>query len=301
MNVIIDYLKKLMPLCERREMLLALKGLRDEHNDTLMPVLNELREQFTDHQFKSKLYKDYEIRLRRYINFNQQPMALVLRSIENLQALFPFIEKEINENFGPQVATASMTYDSVNVLRFLDSVAFYIRYARKFLLRVVAEESMAIGGTRQELVRGEMEYLEENLDNFCGLFPSMIKTEGELRQVFRKVSTALVDEATSDLAFKTLGNEKIDPLRLANFSPQKNWLMSLGKAYAEWQVARYRSGKEDLAALQMRLAEMSELVRSGKASPAVQTQVKRLEDRISKLDAKLAKVEEDAQEGSIAA
>lgn len=301
MNAIIEYIKKLVPLCERREMLLALKGLRDEHNDTLMPVIAEIREQLTDHQFTSKLYKDYEIRLRRHINYNQPPITLLLRSIENLQALFPFIEKEINENFGPQVATASMSYDSVNVLRFLDSVAFYIRYSRKFLLRVVAEEATAVGGTRQDLVRGELEYLDENLDNFCGLFPSMIKSEGELRQVFRKVSTAVVDEATSDLAFKSLGSEKIDPLKLANFSPQKNWLMSLGKMYAEWQVARYRSGKEDLAALQMRLQEMRELVAGGKASPAVQVAVKRLEERISKLDAKLAKVEEDAQEGSVAA
>ncbi|MNF40541.1 hypothetical protein D3C87_1092480 [compost metagenome] len=296
MNSIIEYLKSLVPSSERREMLSVLAGLRDEHNDTLMPVVNEVRELLTDHQFKSMLYKNFEIRLRRHVQFNQPAIGLVIKAIENLQSVFPFLEKEIQSNFGPQIATASLTYDSVNVLRYLDSVAFYIRYARKFLLKVVADEAAALGGTKPDWVRGELEYLDQNLDNFAGLLTAMLKSEGELRQVFRKVSTAMVDEATSDLALKSLGNDKIDPMKLANFSPQKNWLLSLGKALAEWQVNRYRAGKEDLAALQMRLQEMRELQASGKASPAVQKAIGRLEERIGKLDAKLNEIEEEARD-----
>ncbi|MNC28989.1 hypothetical protein D3C75_772210 [compost metagenome] len=72
--------------------------------------------------------------------------------------------------------------------------------------------------------------------------------------------------------------------------------MSLGKALAEWQVNRYRPGKEDLAALQMRLQEMRELQASGKASPAVQKAIGRLEERIGKLDAKLNEIEEEARD-----
>ncbi|ARV77261.1 virion structural protein [Pseudomonas phage Noxifer] len=298
MKAIIDYLKSLVPVCERSDMLKIVSGLRDEHNDSLMPVLQTIRETLGDKPLTSKLYKDYEIRLRRYVNYgnNQSALGLLLKSLENMQALFPFVEKEIREHFGPQVATASLTYDSVNVLRFLDSMALYIRYGRKFLLKVIADESAALGGTRPELVRGEQEYLDNNLDNFAGLFPAMLKTEGELRAIFRKVSTAMVDEATSDLAYSSLGGEKIDPLRLANFSPQKNWLMGLGRAWVEWQVARHRSAKEDLIALQMRLQELKELQDSGKASPAVQKMIGNLQDRITKMDSKLNKVEEDALE-----
>jgi len=293
---IIDYLKSLVPSAERREMLSTLTALRNEHNDTLMPVVNEVREQLSGHQFQSKLYKDFDLRLRRHVQFNQPAMDLVLKAVENLQSIFPFLEKEIHSNFGPQIATAALTYDSVNVLRYLDSVAFYIRYARKFLLKVVADEAAALGGTKPDWVRGELDYLDQNLDNFAGLLLAMLKSEGELRAVFRKVSTAVVDEATSDLAMKSLGNDKIDPLKLSQFSPQKNWLMSFGKMLAEWQVNRYRSGKEDLAALQMRLQELRELQASGKASPVVQKAIGNLEDRIGKLDAKLNEIEEAARE-----
>lgn len=297
MASILDYLKNLKPLYERREMLNTLTSLRDEHNDSLMPVVRDIAETFNGHSFKSQLYKDYEQNLRKHATFNQPAILLVLKSIENLQTVFPFLEKEIRENFGPQIATASMTYDSVNVLRYLDSVAFYIRYARKFLLKVVADESAQIGGTKPTWVRGELEYLDKNVANFAGLLVTMLKNDGELRQAFRKVSTAVVDGETADLAFKTLGQDKIDPLRLVAFSPQKNILMSLGKTIVEWQVNRYRAAKEDLTALQMRLQEMRELQSSGKASPAVQNAIKKLEERVTKLDTKLAEMEEDAREG----
>jgi hypothetical protein len=296
MKSILDYLRGLVPLYERRELLNVVNSLRDEHTEYLMPTVQQIRDLLGDHQFTSKLYKSYEISLRRHINYNQPAITLLVRSIENLQALFPFLEKEIREHFGPQIASGSMSYDAVNVMRYLDSVGFYVRYARKFLIKIVADESVAAGGTPQELVKGEREYLEQNLENFAGLMVAMIKSEGELRQIFRKVSTAVVDSATADLAFKSLGNEKIDPLKLANFSPQQNWLMSIGRSWVEWQVARHKSAKDDLAALQMRLAEFEELKKSGKASPAVQKAIVKLEDRISKLDAQLKKVEEDARD-----
>jgi len=296
MKPILDYLRGLLPLYERRELLNVINSLRDEHTECLMPAVQQVRDLLGDHTFTSKLYGEYEVQLRRQINYNQPAITMLVKSIENLQALFPFLEKEVRDHFGPQIASGSMTYDAVNVMRYLDSVGFYVRYARKFLLKIVADEATALGGTPQDLVKGEREYLEQNLANFAGLLPSMIKSEGELRQTFRKVSTAVVDSATADLAFTSLGKDKIDPLRIANFSPQENWLMSVGRMWVEWQVARHKSAQEDLAALKMRLVELEELKRNGKASPAVQKAIGRLEDRISKLDARLKKVEEDARE-----
>lgn len=300
MNSIIEYVKKLMPLYERRDLLATLSQLQTEHAESLMPVVSEVRDLFQAHTFTSKIYKRYDLSLRKHINSRQPAIELLLHSIERMQSNFPFLEKELRTAFGVQVATAGITYDAVNVLRYLDSVGFYIRYARKFLLKVIADEAIALGGTRQDLVRAEIEYLEENLDNFTGLFTAMYQSETELKQSFRKVSTAVVDEATSDLAIRSLGNQKIDPMRLANFSPQKNWIFSIGKTMVEWQVNRYRGAKADLAALQMRLQEMRELQQSGKASPKMQKLIVDLETRVEKLDAKIARIEEDAREEQVA-
>lgn len=296
MSSIIDYVKNLLPVYERRDLLSTLTGLQNEHNDTLMPIVNDIREVFKGHTYKSKLYLGFEQRLRRHVNFNQPAMDLLMQSIERIQANIPFLEREIRANFSVSVATDGLTYDSVNVLRYLEAVGFYVRYARKFLLKVLADEATLLGGTPPNWVKGELEYLDNNLDNFVGLFTSINMPESELKQTFRKVTTAVVDAETNDLAVRSLGNSKVDPMRLAHFSPQRNWILSIGKTLVEWQVNRYRAAKEDLVALQMRLQEMRELQASGKASPKIQGMIVQLERRVSKLDAKIAEIEEDARE-----
>lgn len=295
MNTVIAYVKSLLPVYERRDVLAVLTQLQTEHADSLMPVVAEMRAMAKDHRFASALYKRYYVELGKHINSKQPALELMLQSLERIQGNFVVLEKEIRANLGVQVATAGITYDSVNVLRYLDSVAFYIRYARKFMLKVLADESAAIGGTPANWVRAELEFLDANLGNFAGLFTAMYQTESELKQTFRKVSNAVVDEATADLAVRTLGNQKVDPMRLANFSPQDNYIFSIGKAITEWQVNRYRAGKADLAALEMRLQEMRELRDSGKASPKMQKLIVDLEKRVEKIDAKIASIEEDAR------
>lgn len=295
MNAIIAYVKSLLPVYERRDVLAVLTQLQTEHADSLMPVVTEMRALTQGHEFTSKLYARYAQALRKHVNSKQAPMELLLQSLERIQGNFVILEKEIRANLGVQVATAGITYDSVNLLRYLDSVAFYIRYARKFMLKVIADESAVLGGTPPNWVRAELEFLDKNLGNFAGLFNAMFQSEAELKQTFRKTSTAVVDEATADLAIRSLGNQKIDPMQLANFTPQDNYIFSIGKAITEWQVNRYRAAKADLAALEMRLQEMRELRDAGKASPKMQKLIVELEKRVEKIDAKIASIEEDAR------
>lgn len=295
MNTVIAYVKSLLPTYERRDVLAVLTQLQTEHADSLMPVVAEIRSLSQGHQFSSKLYTRYAYALSKHVNSKQAPMELLLQSLERIQGNFVVLEKEIRANLGVQVATAGITYDSVNVLRYLDSVAFYIRYARKFMLKVTADESAKLGGTPANWVRAELEFLDNNLGNFAGLFNAMYQSETELKQTFRKTSNAVVDAETADLAIRTLGNKKVDPMQLANFSPQENWIFSLGKMITEWQVNRYRAGKADLAALEMRLQEMRELHDSGKASPKMQRLIIDLEKRVEKIDAKISSIEEDAR------
>lgn len=291
---VIEYIKSLAPVSERRDVQTLLVNLQDELNDTLIPVVQEVRESFTGHAFKSGLYSSYEKALRRHVNFNSPAINLLLDSIEKIQANFPFLEKEVNQMFSVQFSSTNMQYNSVNLLRYIESTAFYVRYARKFLLNLVAEETVAAGaGTPPQWCKAEKEYLMSNLENFAGLFDAMQKSESELRSIFSKVSNAQIDEGTAEIAARSLGQSRIDPMRLNNFSPQRNWIFALGKAITEWQHRRHLAAKEELLALQLRLQEWNEIKASGRASPRHQAAIVRLEDRIEKLDSRIQETEEE--------
>lgn len=291
---VIDYVKKLLPVSERRDVETTLNNLQIELNNYLIPVIADVRESFSNHSFKSPLYASYEKALRKYINYNQPAINLMLDSLESIQRNFPFLEREVKQMFSVQFSTSNMQYNSVNLLRYIDAVGFYIRYARKFLLNLLADEAVATGsGTPSKWCAAEKEYLMSNLDNFAGLLDAMLKSESELRATFNKVSNAQVDEATAEIAARQLGQSRIDPLRVANFSPQRNWIFSLGKALAEWSHNRHLAAKEDLVAMQFRLREWKEIQANGNASPRLQSEIVKLEQRIEKLDSRIQETEEE--------
>src|SRR5690606_37001560 len=131
MSSILEYIRKLLPVTDRKDIIALVDQLRDEHNDTLMPIANELKEMLANRQFKSKLYLRYEQLLKGHVNFRGTAFEVLMSSLDRIQGNFPFLEKEVRDQFSPQVAADSMTYDEVNVLRYLESLGFYIRYARK--------------------------------------------------------------------------------------------------------------------------------------------------------------------------
>jgi hypothetical protein len=294
MSTIIEYLRQLAPVYERRDLLNTLTQLQDEHKDTLTPLVTDLREVFGGFKFRSETYGRFEQALRRHVNYNQSAVDMVLASLEQLQKNYPFLEKEVKRLFSIQFSTANITYDRVNLMRYIESASFYVRFARKLLLVLVAEEAVFVGkATPAGWSRAEREYLLENMSAFAGLFTAINLSESDLRNHMARVSNAEVNEETYDVAIKSLGNTKLDPMRLAGFSPQSNWVFSLGKAYAEWQVKRYKASVDEHLALQLRLQELRELAAGGNASPKLQRLIQHTEQRIEKIDFAMSKILEE--------
>jgi len=294
MSNIISYLRTLAPVYERRDLLAALNQIQEEHSTTVTPVVQNLREAFANYQFKSALAKGFASALGKYVNYGRtSPVELVLDSLDQLQLNYPFLEREVRRLFSIQFTTAQISYDRVNLLRYIEQVAFYVRYARKLLLCIVGDEAALIGGTKSDWSRAEKEWLLENMQNFCGSLDAINKPEAQLKQVLSGVSTAEVDEETAELAARTLGAKGTDPMRLQQFSPQRNPLLAMGKWMAEGQVKRYKAAKDELKALQLRLQELRELQASGKAKPSLQKFIQQTEERIQDMDRRCEQFEQD--------
>lgn len=292
---ILSHVRALVPTFERNELLRTLQNLQDEHAETLMPLVQDLRDTFAEHQFISPLLDQYRMALGRYVNLGGvNPLMLMLTSLERLQANFPYLEREVKSRFSISFTTANLTYDRANVMRYIETVGFYIRYARKFILFVVADEARGKGkATPAEWNRGEREWISSNLGAFAGMLNAINLTEHELKAAINKVSNAEITEETYDVAVRSLGTGKLDPMRIAGFSPTDNYIFSFGKAIVEWQNKRFQAAKDELYATQLRLQEMREMAQGGNASPKLQVLIKTTEGRVEKLDAQIAEIEED--------
>lgn len=293
---ILDYIRSLAPVYERRELVSTLQQLQDEHNETLMPLIGDMRELFSTFKFRSDLYAKYEQSLRRHVRYNTSAIEMMLQSLEQLQKNFPFLEKEVKRLFSIQFSTVNITYDRVNLMRYIEMVAFYIRYARKFLLALIAAEAQAMGkGTPSSAPPAEREYIENNLAMFAQYWDAVSMTEQELRTDMARVTNAEVNEETHELAVRNLGAARLGSSRMGiNWpTPTNNVLFSLGKYLAEMQVKKYKAAQEELYALQLRLQELREMAEGGQVSPKLQRFIEATEERIAKLNQQIEKFEED--------
>lgn len=292
---ILSHVRALVPTFERTELLRTLQNLQDEHTEFVMPLVADLREIFDGHKFASPLYQQYSMSLSRYVNFgNVAPFTLLLQSLERLQANFPYLEREVKSRFSISFTTGNLTYDRANVMRYIETVGFYIRYARKFILFIIADEARAMGkGTESTWNRSEREFISSNLGAFAGMFNAINLPEQELRAAINKVSNAEISEDTYDVAVKTLGTTKLDPMRIAGFAPTDNYIFSIGKTIVEWQNKRHQAAKDELYATQLRLQELREMKQSGNVSPKLQVLIRMTEDRVEKLDGQISAIEEE--------
>ncbi|MFO5836759.1 hypothetical protein ACLBSM_32190, partial [Klebsiella pneumoniae] len=84
------------------------------------------------------------------------------------------------------------------MLRFVDGLSFYIRYGRKLLLNLIAQEAMKLGmATELNSSRAEKEWLYTNMAQFITLYPAMSLKTNELKQRLSRASSAEVNEGTT--------------------------------------------------------------------------------------------------------
>lgn len=292
---ILEYVGFLQPVLEKRDLLKSLDQIQMEYVDTVLPILDETEEVFNGLQLKSNYYKKFETLTKRTINSSDQPLALAFNSIRNVRVVLDVTKKEVKDKLGIQFTNKGLTFSKANLLKTIDALAFYVKYSRKFMLVLVANESAKLGNaTREVWTPAERNEIEAKLNDFVNLIATMSKSENELKQLFNKASDALIESETFALSSQTLRLDQMDPLGIDNFSPRSNPFVFFGKYRAEVKHQRYQLAKEELYGLQLRLEELRQLKAQDSTNPVIQKQIQAYEKRISDYEYEISKIEERA-------
>lgn len=293
---ILGYVKELAPVMERRELLKQLEQLQIEYDDTISPVLMELEEVFSQMSLKSVLNRKIQMAFSKRYNGNKPAVLSLLSSIKVIRGNFDTLKAETKSLFAIQFTNVNLSFSRASLLKYIEAVAFYLRYTRKMALFLVAQEAALLGkATRQRWSSAETDWVESNIDQYVELYLSMSVTPQQLKQNIRQASEAIVNDETYQVAEQSLGQERIDPLKLDNFSPRHNPFLILGRILAEYQVERYLLSQQELYGLQLRLEELRVLLQGDPTSPTIQKQIEAYENRISDYEFEIAKLEERAQ------
>lgn len=293
---ILSFVQSLPSVLERRDIINILDQLAVEYDDTVGPIVADMQEAFKGTVQKSNLAKRMDTVMRRHVNYSGGSLELILTTLINVRGCFEVIRKDIRSVFSVSFTNTNLSFDKANVLKFVEALAFYIRYARKYMLFLVAAEATTIGkATAPKWTSAENDWIESNMDQFAGLYVAMAQPPSEFKARLSKASNAQVEEATFQVAQQTLGASKTDPLQMAGFSPRSNPFMLVGKFIAEMQVERYAAAKEEYYGLQLRLQEMRDIQNgTGGGNPMQQKLIQQYEKRVSEYEYTMSRIEEKA-------
>ncbi|ARV76767.1 virion structural protein [Pseudomonas phage Phabio] len=292
---ILAFVQSLPNVTERRDVIKVLDQLAVEYDDTVGPIVSDMVEAFKGVPLKSNLAKQLDMVMRRYVNYQGSALDLILTTLVNVRGCFEVIRKDIRNVFSVSFTNTNLSFDKANILQFIEALAFYIRYARKLMLFLVASESSQAGkATPAKWTPAEAEWISVNMDQFAGLYTAMSQPPNQFRTRLNSASNALVEESTFQVAQQSLGMQKTDPLDMAGFSPRSNPFMLLGKFLAEMQVERYNVAKEEYFGLQVRLQELRDLRAGQGASPVLGKQIQAYEKRISEYEFEMSRIRERA-------
>lgn len=296
MSSLLEYVGSLAPFKERKDLLNQISDLADEFDDSVAPMLSEVRDLILSLEVKSQLGQKYIGDMQRTVNFRGNFLDLFFKSLENARGSIGVVTQEIRRTFGFQFTNTNLTVQRANLLKFVDALAFYIRWGRKFMLFMVTQEAQARGrATSSSWSPAEIDWVQSNMAQFIGLYPAMILTPNELKQKLSAAADVEINAETYDLAVRSLGDGKMDPMRMAGFSPQRNPMLSLGKRVVEWRVARFKAAEEEYKALQHRTLELRDMLANNPSSPVLQRQIKLYEERLSEYEFDIAAVENSAR------
>lgn len=192
-----------------------------------------------------------------------------------------------------QIAGKGLTFKQATIVQYCDALFLVSKYARKFLNWVYVMETAPLKEgfvLNESLPKSEQDYINDKFLDFCN---ALLSATGEPKKTLAAIEgIPEIDVASANLSSlkATVGEDKIDPLKLGFIATKANPIYFVRMIVAEYQVRRYKEMKEELSLLQLRRMNLEKL-KAGKQDANLDKQIQFVESRSQKLSYEIAEME----------
>jgi len=293
MDSLVAYKERLLPVLKRSELLNDIDAIRNDYGKLLMPEL-ALAEETLNKAKDAQLVKMFDslVRISRIsrtggaISGLKNALAGVEKSLDKVQDL-------IKHDFGgEQIATESMTYRQIALLRYVEIARFVFEYTLRFLRYAYMVELNAAGQKNNDIItKNELKSLTELFESYAFSITVLAQDPSKTEKALKETPNILVDEATSDALSFTSGG-KADPTRSDFISLKWNPIYKIRLFMADFQARKYRKAKEELRMFEIQRLRI-ENARKGQADPILDKQAIELTGIINELQHDINQMEKE--------
>lgn len=292
-----EFIRGLKPLFKRNGVADALESIRDEISNTAIPYYETSAPLLQ--KGESALWKladkDLHQRLTRVRSGSWvENVHLALR---NAVDLIPEIVKRVNKNLEIDVAADGLSFKEAALVRLVESLSFYVGYARTLLRATIICESMP-GGDKalgEFFTKNDIAYLTVNMYGFAIATEVLCGQKQQILAGLDKIPDVIVsDEDGVGNGLYNAGNT--DPMRLGMWNPQmtNSWIYRFRIYRSEKEEAALQVAKEEAQALEYWILSLKQQQQNAGNDPKIQQQIEYHEERLKKLRYDIKRKEEAA-------
>lgn len=293
-----QYVTSLLPSFDKGRVEEDLRVLKQELSETTIPPYETAVELFGRDKFESRECKTLDDLFQRRMTVMSRSYDLYVHTIHQIlvrtSETVSMLDGEADKLFGRDIAAGGLTYARANFLRLVEVSYFVSKYARKLLLWTYDEEATALGrDVGNPFTKAEKDWLYSNRDGFFTALNILGRPTKEIKGALANIPNMVVVPGEVDVAEQTVGAAKLDPFRMGIIPIKLNPIYHIGMAIAEFQATRYKVGQEEKRALEYRLLALKDIKEGSDGDARLEQQIEYTENRIKKLNHKLAKMEEE--------
>ena len=288
------YLESMLPMFTRQRIFEDIDVVKQSLDDNTLPVYKEYAKLMGKGNFKSDFANHYQERFEKRFEGKETGnlIGTIHKQLEGVSEKIPVVSRLVENSFADDITRNAMTVLRVNVLQYLETISFTVQYARRLLISLVAFEVNAFNqNIETDILDGELLWLEDNFATFGTCLNILDTTPEKLEETMGTVPDVSVNADNVDSVIAMVGNDKVDPMKMGFIPVMLNPCYHIGMRIAEWHADQYQKAINEREMLQYRLLQYK-VVETGRNDAALERKIKITQDRIEKLNYKIAKAEQ---------
>lgn len=304
---IVGFVKKLLPFFETSDVLsdleVSIKNI-DISIDSFESLKNTVKvAKFTaekNTQLHDIFYKEVKevnpkIKLAPLQNFVEDNLTLLKNAKENGK----YIHDELESAFNDVMVSSSLTTYKASLIRSVAHYYFIGKYTLDLLNYLYVNETLTINSDLSSHYKLNKKQTS-NIENNMWIYARLLSVYGLPREKFKKQLDSILDVQLPtdklDEISSMYASSNIDILSNLPSGFVGSPIYSIRLIFATWQADRYRNLKDKKKLLELRLMHYRLLKEQGESDVAVEKEIEYLQKRVTDLDYKIAKYEEDAND-----
>ena len=293
---IAKYLQSIIPAFSRDQVQEDLEDIEKEIDKHVLPIYAAANTELGGGKLLSANATSFEDIFEKNVGFKYKGnhISAIYESMKNAKDLTKLLQRLVDENFAIDITKAGFDLLRTNIMQLTEILSFTVRYARRHLNYIVLSEMGQYKDLKIEdyFTAGERDWIKKGRMAFIKGIEIIHKPTSEIETKLKTIPSVLVTPETVDTTHGVFGKDKTDPLDLRFIPIVLNPIYHIRIRIAEWQAAKYQEAKEERSMVELRLLSLKEL-KSGKDNARLEQQIEYNQERLSKLTAKIGRMEEN--------